>query len=197
MLFSQRLRLIKSYQEWIAEINKNKDYVLQETFVTFLVYLDSHGLLNEDKISERDGMNMAEDFKQLKQQIAEIDDKLQELHNRRYDLTDKLHMTLQEKLKCTVGICLKKGEKYYKITGVPEPYFATDCKRYFNEYRLPALVIDTEDKEIFKDTIFTHAADADDPVEQLYNEYEKCSESELSTVLHDIFDYFGISPIDN
>lgn len=53
MLFSQRLRLIKNYQQWLAEINKNDyDYVLQDTPATFLAYLDSHGLLNEDKILE-------------------------------------------------------------------------------------------------------------------------------------------------
>lgn len=140
---------------------------------------------------------MADTIQDLKQKIDEIDDKIQELHNRRYNLTDKLQVALQEKLKCTVDICLKKGEKYYKITGVPEPYFTTDCKRHFNEYRLPVLIIDTETKEIYQDTLFTHAAYADDPVVQLYNEYEKCSGSELSTVLHGIFDHFGISPIDN
>lgn len=55
MLFSQRLRLIKNYQAWIAEINKNDDYVLQDTSLTFLAYLDSHGLLNEEKVSKENG----------------------------------------------------------------------------------------------------------------------------------------------
>ena len=47
MTFSERLRLIKEYEEWLEEINIENDFTVDDNPMVFLAFLQERGLLKD------------------------------------------------------------------------------------------------------------------------------------------------------
>ena len=47
MTFSERLRLIKEYEEWLKEINIENDFTVDDNPMVFLTFLQERGLLKD------------------------------------------------------------------------------------------------------------------------------------------------------
>lgn len=50
--FTERMKLIIEYRAWLQNINEKHSYKIVDEPDAFLVFLLSHGLLNEEKIKE-------------------------------------------------------------------------------------------------------------------------------------------------
>jgi hypothetical protein len=55
MTFSERLRLIKEYKEWLKKINTENDFAVDDNPMVFLVFLQERGLLKNKEDEKRNG----------------------------------------------------------------------------------------------------------------------------------------------
>lgn len=93
----------------------------------------------------------------MESMLKEFNDRRTDLRSEEWALQNRWRELVKQKLKPYVGKCYSFQEKYWCIVDVPrEEYTMTTV--IFNEYQLPALVIDmngkTPEETIFSDTFF-------------------------------------------
>lgn len=89
--------------------------------------------------------------------LREIDDKIQDLKNQRFELEKQEREKFKEKAKSNIGRCFKiGGNTFAKVIDVPqEVHTLTDV--HFNEYQYPALYMNDNKFPFYKDTLFSAA----------------------------------------
>lgn len=60
MLFSERIKLQVEYAAWLSDANRKNGHTIENSPTTFLVFLDTKGLLKESH--EKKGHNCNEDY---------------------------------------------------------------------------------------------------------------------------------------
>lgn len=74
----------------------------------------------------------------LKTQLIEIDEQIQELRNKRDELEKNDIATFKEQAQANVGRCFRNGNHYVKIIGIPQE-INTKTGFQFDRYNYPAL----------------------------------------------------------
>lgn len=118
---------------------------------------------------------------------------LPEIQSKRHELREQIsalereerHLAREEdalileKLKSLIGLCFLDGRYVKRVIGIPH-YKMSMTEKHINVYQIPVLTIEVESPRFPSrepeapfdfDTVFSRAADVDDPVERFITEY--------------------------
>lgn len=126
--------------------------------------------------------------------MKEISNRITDLKLEYEELRGDYIEELQNKLSKLVGMSFKDNEhKYFRIIDVPLVEYRKTIT-VFNKYQLPALIyindpaVRTDLGPLVIDTIFTNAADAEDPIKEIREDYEEITSEEFDKILQSAFD---------
>ena len=89
----------------------------------------------------------------LKTQLREIDDQIQELRNKRYELEKQDIMNFKEQAKANVGRCFRNENHYIKIIGIPQEVY-TKTGIEFDRYNYPAFHLGYKPNDVVRLTMY-------------------------------------------
>lgn len=119
--------------------------------------------------------------------INEIDDIIQDLDNRRFELTQEQAKQDKEKLKVLIGLCfIDENGNYCKITDVPTEQI-TSRNYIYDRSKFPIICIDVYTYEIHHKYIYgSSLANAIDPVKYFNSSYKTCTIEEFNSAVDQI-----------
>lgn len=147
--------------------------------------------------------NMTE--KEMAERICELEKIKNKCQNELRKLYREQAENQQAKLHKLVGRCYKGDDKIFIIKDVPKMDFMMTGEFFFNPYNIPALIIQTEEMTgnnkgggylIYVGTIHSIAADFEDPVAHIQEEYKEISAEEVRSICYktmdNIVDFYAI-----
>lgn len=132
-------------------------------------------------------MNLQQEINALNNEFKELNREMSQIRDSMKDIEDTKNALLSLLMRTLIGKAFKSGDLYYLISGVPQP---EGMMNSINWYQIPYIGFNSNNVELFSDTLFSRACEYDDPIKAFRQDpiYEEITLEEFEKAYLELFE---------